>query len=94
MIPIISYLLIGVLYDITIMIPTIRNMNKKAMEEESEENTFSTTIFFILFTPIIYPFITVYATCIIVKRLFKRFSYNFKQTKLYIVICDYLYIRY
>lgn len=94
MLPIISYLIIGVLYDITIMIPTIRNMNKKSMEEESEENTFSTTIIFILTTPIIYPFITIYATCIIIKRLFEKFSYSFKQTKLYVTICDYFYIRY
>lgn len=93
MLPIISYLIIGVLYDILIMTPAIRNINKQAMKQESSER-FSTTIFFILFTPIIYPFITIYATCIIVKRLFKKFSYNFKQTKLYVTICDYFYIRY
>lgn len=94
MLPIISYLLIGVLYDIFVMIPTIRNMNKKAMEEESEENTFSTTIILILTAPIIYPFITVYATCIIVKRLLKKISYKIKQTNLYVTICDYFYIKY
>lgn len=93
MLPIISYLLIGVLYDILIMTPTIRNMNKQAMKQESSER-FSTTIFFILFTPIIYPFITIYATCIIIKELFKKFFYNFKQTNLYVTICDYFYIRY
>lgn len=93
MLPIISYLIIGVLYDILIMIPAMRQINKQAMKQESEER-FSTTITFILITPIIYPFITVYATCIIIKRLFKRFSYNLKQTKLYIAICDYFYIRY
>lgn len=93
MLPIISYLIIGVLYDILIMTPAIRNINKQAMKQESSER-FSTTIFFILFTPIIYPFITIYATCIIIKRLFEKFSYNFKQTKLYVTICDYFYIRY
>lgn len=93
MLPIISYLLIGVLYDILIMTPAIRNINKQAMKQESNER-FLTTIFFILFTPIIYPFITIYATCIIIKRLFKKISYNFKQTKLYVTICDYFYIRY
>lgn len=93
MLPIISYLIIGVLYDILIMTPAMRQINKQAMKQESEER-FSTTITFILITPIIYPFITVYATCIIIKRLFKRFSYNLKQTKLYIAICDYFYIRY
>lgn len=94
MLPIISYLIIGVLYDIFVMIPTIRNMNKKAMEEESEENTFSTTIIFILTTPIFYPFITVYATCIIIKRLYNKLITKIKQTNLYVTICDYLYIRY
>lgn len=94
MLPIISYLLIGVLYDIFVMIPTIRNMNKKSMEEESEENTFSTTIIFILTTPIIYPFITIYATCIIIKRLYNRLITKIKHTNLYVTICDYFYIRY
>lgn len=94
MLPIISYLLIGVLYDIFIMTPTIRNINKEAMKEESEENTFSTTIFFILFTPIIYPFITIYATCIIIRRLYNRLITKIKQTNLYVTICDYFYIRY
>jgi hypothetical protein len=94
MLPIISYLIIGVLYDILIMIPAMRQINKEAMKEESEENTFSTTIILILTAPIIYPFITIYATCIIIKRLFKKFSYNLKQTKLYVAICDYFYIRY
>lgn len=93
MLPIISYLIIGVLYDILIMTPVIRKINKEAMRQESEER-FSTTIFFILFTPIIYPFITIYATCIIIKRLFEKIFYNFKQTKLYVTICDYFYIRY
>ena len=94
MLPIISYLLIGVLYDILIIVPTIRNINKKAMEEESEENTFSTTIIFILTTPIFYPFITVYATCIIIKRLYNRLTTKIKQTNLYVAICDYFYIKY
>lgn len=94
MLPIISYLIIGILYNILIMIPAIRKINKKAMKEESEENTFSATIFFILFTPIIYPFITIYATCIIVKRLYNKLVTKIKQTGLYIAICDYLYIRY
>lgn len=94
MLPIISYLLIGVLYDIFVMTPTIRNMNKKAMEEESEKNTFSTTIILILTAPIFYPFITIYATCIIIRRLYNRLITKIKQTKLYVTICDYFYIRY
>ena len=94
MLPIISYLAIGILYDIFVMIPTIRNMNKKAMEEESEENTFSTTIILILTTPIFYPFITIYATCIIIKRLYNKLITKIKQTNLYVTICDYFYIKY
>lgn len=93
MLPIIIYLITGIVFDILIMTPAIRNINKQAMKQESSER-FSTTIFFILFTPIIYPFITIYATCIIIKGLFKKFFYNFKQTNLYVTICDYFYIRY
>lgn len=94
MLPIIFYLIIGIVFDIFIATPIIRDINKKAMEEKFEENTFSTTIIVILLTPIVYPFIIIYAICIIIKRLFKKIFYNFKQTKLYVTICDYLYIRY
>ena len=94
MLPIIIYLITGIVFDIFVAIPIIRDINKKAMEEESEENTFSTIIIAILLTPIIYPFIIIYAICIIIKRLFKKIFYSFKQTNLYVTICDYLYIRY
>ena len=94
MLLIVSYLIIGVLYDILIMTPAMRQINKQAMKQESEENTFSTTIIFILTTPIIYPFITIYATCIIIKRLYNRLITKIKHTNLYVTICDYFYIRY
>lgn len=94
MLPIIIYLITGIVFDIFIAIPIIRDINKKAMEEEFEENTFSTIIIVILLTPIVYPLIIVYAICIIIKRLYNKLIAKIKQTNLYIKICDYLYIRY